>query len=250
MTSTRWRSSEHRRPSRGTVWTSTSDHGWIDRPKEGMTVPTLAFALAPAREGTTSRTAYAVACVVAGAAFVALMAQVSLPLPFTPVPITGQTLGVLLVGAAYGPALGPVTLGLYLLWGALGLPVFAPNPDGSHETGLAILSLAGPTGGYLWGFIVSAWLVGALARRGWDRSLPGAAAAMLIGEAAIYAVGLPWLHQVLPRLVGGPVSVGDTLRAGLYPFVVGDAVKLLLAAGALPTVWQLLGRSRGGPSPR
>jgi biotin transport system substrate-specific component len=215
-----------------------------------MSVPTLVFAVAPARERTASRTVYAVACTLAGALFVAVLAQVSVPLPFTPVPITGQTLGVLLVGAAYGPTLGPATLGLYLLWGVAGLPVFAPNPDGSHETGLAVLSLAGPTGGYLWGFVVSAWLVGGLARRGWDRNLRGAAAAMLLGEAAIYAVGLPWLHHALAGLVGGPVSVGDTLEAGLYPFVVGDAIKLLIAAGALPAVWRLLGRSRGGASPR
>lgn len=208
-------------------------------------MPTLAFAIAPARSGAVTRTAYAVACTVTGAVFVAVLAQVSVQLPFTPVPITGQTLGVLLVGAAYGPALGAATLGLYLLWGVAGLPVFAPNPDGSHETGLAVLSLAGPTGGYLWGFVLSAWVVGRLARRGWDRSLRGAAAAMLLGEVAIYAVGLPWLHQALPGLVGGPVSVGDTLRAGLYPFVVGDAIKLLLAAGALPAVWRLLERSSG-----
>ncbi|MBA3738818.1 MAG: biotin transporter BioY, partial [Actinobacteria bacterium] len=185
------------------------------------TVPTLAFAIAPARSGAVTRTAYAVACTVTGAVFVAVLAQVSVQLPFTPVPITGQTLGVLLVGAAYGPALGAATLGLYLLWGVAGLPVFAPNPDGSYETGLAVLSLAGATGGYLWGFVLSAWVGGRLARRGWDRSLRGAAAAMRLGEGAIYAVGLPWLHQALPRLVGGPVSVGETLRAGLYPFVVG-----------------------------
>ena len=209
-------------------------------------MPTLAFAVAPAREGASARTAHAAVCAVAGAAVVAALAQVSVPLPFTPVPITGQTLGVLLVGAAYGPALGPLTLGLYLLWGILGLPVFAPDPDGSHEAGLAVLSLAGPTGGYLWGFVVSSWLVGALARRGWDRNVSTAAAAMLLGEVAIYAVGLPWLHQALPALVGGPVSVQDTLRAGLYPFLVGDVIKLMIAAGALPAVWRLLA---GRPSP-
>jgi biotin transport system substrate-specific component len=210
-----------------------------------MTEPTLAFAVAPARGATASRTVYVVACAVAGAAFLSVLTQISIPLPFTPVPITGQTLGVLLVGAAYGPVLGPATLGLYLLWGVAGLPVFAPNPDGSHETGLALLSLAGPTGGYLWGFLLSSWVVGGLARRGWDRSLRGAAAAMLLGEVAIYAVGLAWLHRALPGLVGGPVSVGDTLRAGLYPFLVGDAIKLMIAAAGLPTVWRLLG-SYGG----
>jgi len=204
-------------------------------------VPTLAFAVAPARGETVSRTVYVVACAFAGAAIVSALAQVSIPVPFTPVPITGQTLGVLLVGAAYGPVLGPATLGLYLLWGVAGLPVFAPNPDGSHETGLTVLSLAGPTGGYLWGFLLSSWVVGELARRGWDRNLRGAAAAMLLGEVAIYAVGLAWLHRALPGLVGGPVSVGDTLRAGLYPFLVGDALKLMIAAAGLPTVWRLLG---------
>ena len=206
---------------------------------------TLASTVAPAHERTWGRAAYAVACAVAGALFVAVLAHVSIPLPFTPVPITGQTLGVLLVGAAYGPTLGAATLGLYLVWGAAGLPVFAPNPDGSHETGLAVLSFAGPTGGYLWGFVLSSWVVGGLARRGWDRSFLRATAAMLLGEAAIYAIGLPWLHQALPAIVGGPVSVGDTLRAGLYPFVIGDAIKLLLAAGALPTVWHLLERAGG-----
>jgi biotin transport system substrate-specific component len=176
---------------------------------------------------------------------VAVLAQVSIPLPFTPVPITGQTLGVLVVGAAYGPTLGAATLALYLLWGAAGLPVFAPDPDGSHTTGLAVLSLAAPTGGYLWGFVLSSWVVGGLARRGWDRTYLRAAAAMLLGEAGIYAIALPWLHQALPAIVGGPVSIGDTFRAGLYPFVIGDAIKLLLAAGALPTVWHLLERAGG-----
>lgn len=206
-------------------------------------MPTLAFAVAPVRTGTVSRAAYAAACALAGALFVAVLAQVSIPLPFTPVPITGQTLGVLLVGAAYGPSLGAATLGLYLLWGAAGLPVFAPNPEGSHTTGLAVLSLTAPTGGFLWGFVLSSWVVGGLARRGWDRSFLRAAAAMLVGEFAIYAAGLPWLHHALPGIVGGPVSVSDTLRAGLYPFVVGDSIKLLLAAGALPTVWHVLERA-------
>lgn len=211
---------------------------------------TLALTFAPARSRTSVRTLYAVACAVAGAAFVAVLAQVSVPLPFTPVPITGQTLGVLLVGAAYGPTLGAASLGLYLLWGIAGLPVFAPGPGGSHETGLAVLGLTGATGGYLWGFVLSAWLVGWLAERGWDRSLRSAIAAMFLGEVAIYAVGLPWLHHVLGVITNEPVSIADTLRAGFYPFVVGDGIKLLLAAGALPAVWRLLAgpghRERGG----
>jgi biotin transport system substrate-specific component len=198
---------------------------------------TLASAVAPAREGTASRAAYALACAVVGAAFVAVLAQVAVPLPFTPVPITGQTLGVLLVGAAYGPTMGAATLGLYLLWGAAGLPVFAPNPDGSHETGFAVLSFAGATGGYLWGFVVSAGVVGWLATHGWDRSVRSAIGAMFLGEVVLYLVAIPWLMLAID------VPLGRALELGLAPFVVGDTLKLLLAARLLPMAWRLAGAS-------
>jgi len=207
-------------------------------------VSTIALTLAPPRSRATARLTFQVACAIAGSLLMAGLAQIAIHLPFTPVPITGQTLGVLLVGAAYGPGLGMATIGLYLLWAIVGLPVFAPEADGSHTTGLEVLALAGTTGGYLWGFVLASGLVGWLSRRGWDRSMRSSISAMLLGSIVIYAVGLPWLHHALPALLGGPVSWKVTLEAGLYPFVVGDTIKLLLAAGLLPLAWKLLDRLR------
>jgi biotin transport system substrate-specific component len=192
-------------------------------------VSTLAWELAPRTTGSTARAAYRVACAVAGSLLIAALAQLSISLPFTPVPITGQTLGVLLVGAAFGLGLGAATLGLYLLLGAIGLPFFA---DGA--SGWAVLGFASATGGYLWGFVLAAALVGWLARNGWDRSFRSAIGAMFLGEVVVYAVGLLWLHRVLAG------SLDQTLTLGRYPFVIGDAIKLLLAAGLLPGAWRLL----------
>jgi biotin transport system substrate-specific component len=206
-------------------------------------VTTLALYLAPPRSRTAARLLYHVGCAFAGSFLVAGLAQLSIKLPFTPVPITGQTLGVLLVGAAYGPALGAATLALYLTWGVAGLPVFAPI-NGVHDTGADVFAVASATGGYLLGFVVAAGLVGWLARRGWDRSFGSAIGAMLLGEIAIYAVGLPWLHRALSDLTGAPGSVDGTLAAGLYPFVVGDVLKMLAAAALLPGAWRLLQRLR------
>lgn len=205
---------------------------------------TLALTLAPPRSRAAARIAYQVACAIAGSALVAGLAQISFKLPFTPVPITGQTLGVLLVGAAYGPALGSATLALYLVWGVVGLPVFAPNGDGSHETGLQVLRVVSATGGYLWGFVLAAGLVGWLSRRGWDRTVRSSIGAMLLGSIALYLVALPWLDHALPAITGHPVSVQDTLQAGLYPFIIGDTLKLLAAAGLLPIAWRVLERYR------
>jgi biotin transport system substrate-specific component len=183
---------------------------------------------------TRLRTAWATVAVVAGSLFIAGLAQVSFRLPFTPVPITGQTLGVLLVGASLGPALGTASVGLYLLEGAIGLPFFAEG-----ETGLTVLGAASATGGYLWGFVVAATVVGWLSRRGWDRSIRSSIGAMFIGELIIYAVGVPWLIGALDV----PLTRG--LELGLYPFVIGDTLKLLLAAGVLPAVWKLSRRYLG-----
>ena len=208
---------------------------------------TLALTLSPPRSAsTTARVAFQIACAVAGSVLVAGLAQISFALPFTPVPITGQTLGVLLVGAAYGPALGATTLVLYLAWAAVGLPVLAPDADGAHQTGVDVLRAASATAGYLWGFVLAAALVGWLSRRGWDRSLRSSIGAMLLGSIVIYAVGVPWLHQALPALTGSPVTVEDTLAAGLYPFIIGDTLKLLAAAGLLPAAWALVNRLRPG----
>ena len=160
---------------------------------------------------------------------IAGLAQVSVRLPFTPVPITGQTLGVLLVGASLGPALGAASVGLYLLEGAVGLPFFA---GGEH--GVSVLGAASATGGYLWGFVVAAAVVGWLSREGWDRSIRTSIGAMFLGEILIYAVGVPWLMAAVHL----PLTEG--LEKGLYPFVIGDTIKLLIAAGVLPAVWKLL----------
>jgi biotin transport system substrate-specific component len=207
---------------------------------------TIALTLAPPRSRAVARVSFQIACAVIGSFLVAGLAQISIHLGFTPVPITGQTLGVLLIGGAYGPELGAATLVLYLVWGAIGLPVFAPQADGSHLTGLHVLTFASVTGGYLWGFVLASGVVGWLSRRGWDRSINSSIGAMLLGSVALYGLGLPWLHHALPSLTGGPVTWRFTLEQGLYPFVIGDTVKLMLAAGFMPTAWKLVRRLHPG----
>ena len=204
---------------------------------------TLALELAPPRSRAAARVAYQAACAVVGAALLSVLAQVSIPLPFTPVPITGQTLGVLLVGAAYGPWLGASTVVLYLVWALIGWPVLAPNADGTHDTGTAVLGAAAFTGGYLWGFIVASGVVGFLSRRRWDRTFGSAIGAMVLAEVVLYAIGLPWLSRAL-SIAGFPSTLEDTLAAGLYPYIVGDVLKLLAAAALLPGAWWLLERLR------
>lgn len=165
--------------------------------------------------------------VVAGSLLVALCAQVRIPLPFTPVPITGQTFGVLLVGAVLGARRGALSLVLYLLEGAVGLPVFAGGAAGAFH-------LLGPTGGYLVGFVVAAWLTGYLAERGWDRDYR-CLLAMAAGNIAIYILGVVWLA----RFVGWEAA----WVKGVLPFIPGDALKIALAGAALPTAWRLVGKS-------
>jgi biotin transport system substrate-specific component len=170
--------------------------------------------------------------VLGGTAFVAVAAQVSISLPFTPVPITGQTFAVVLVGAALGALLGLASLGLYLFVGALGAPVYA---DGNHGWDV----LTGPTGGYIVGFVLAAVLTGWLAQRHWDRRFSSAVAAMLSGNVVIYLVGLPWLAAKLDT------GLEKTFELGLYPFVVGDLLKLYLAGALLPGAWLLVQRLKG-----
>lgn len=170
------------------------------------------------------------ALVVGGSLLIAVLAQVAIRLPFTPVPITGQTLGVLLVGTAYGWRLGALTLLLYLAEIAVGLPFAAEG-----EAGLERLTLATPSGGYLWGFLLAGTLTGWLAGRGWDRSLRSSLGVMLLGNIVIYLVGVPWLAASID------VSGLEALELGLYPFVIGDTLKLLIAAGLLPAAWRLTG---------
>jgi biotin transport system substrate-specific component len=204
------------------------------------TVTTLAMRAAP-RGRTVAHAAYLTGLTLVGVSAIALLAQVRIQIGM--VPITGQTLGVLLVGAAYGPVLGTATLVAYLAAGVLGAPVFAPNADGGHATGWDALGLAAPTAGYLVGFVAAAGVVGVLARRGWDRTFGSAVGAMLIGSVVLYAVGLPWLRQALEGL-GAPSSWQDVLAAGLYPFVIGDLIKIFVAAGALPLAWRAMERAR------
>lgn len=180
----------------------------------------LALSVAP------STLLWRVTLVVGGSLLVALAAQVAVPLPFSPVPVTGQTYAVLVVGAALGARLGAVALVLYVLEGVVGLPVFAPG----GAVGLA--RLTGPTGGYLVGFVVAAALVGALAQFGWDRSITTSILAMLGGEIVIYVFGLPWLAAFVP--------IERVLVAGLLPFIPGDLVKLVLAALTPPAAWGIL----------
>jgi biotin transport system substrate-specific component len=170
--------------------------------------------------------------VLAGTAFVAVAAQVSISLPFTPVPITGQTFAVVLVGASLGALLGLASLGLYLFVGALGAPVYADQQHGWDV-------LTGPPGGYIVGFVLAAVLTGFLAQKRWDRRFSSAVAAMLSGNVVIYLVGLPWLAAKIDA------GLEDTLEAGLYPFVVGDLLKLYLAGALLPAAWAAVARFKG-----
>jgi biotin transport system substrate-specific component len=174
--------------------------------------------------------------VVGGSLLVAGLAQVSIRLPFTPVPITGQTLGVLLVGTSLGWLRGGLALTLYLAEIAVGLPFAAEG-----EAGIDRLLLATPSGGYLWGFVLAAVLTGLLANSGWDRRVRSSISVMLLGSVVIYLVGLPWLHvsPTFEALLGHPPTLAETLEAGLYPFLIGDLLKLLLAAGLLPAAWRL-----------
>lgn len=164
--------------------------------------------------------------VAGGSLLVAALAQVRIPLPFTPVPITGQTLGVLLVGAGLGSRRGAGSLALYLVWGILGLPVFTGWSSG-------IAHLAGPTGGYLVGFILAAFVTGWLCERKLDRRWTTALLPFLAGEAIIYLFGVTWLASF--------IGARQALVAGLWPFLPGDVLKLVLAALALPAAWNMIG---------
>ncbi|MEU8851234.1 MULTISPECIES: biotin transporter BioY [unclassified Streptomyces] len=167
-----------------------------------------------------------IALVVGGAALTGLAAQIAVPVPGSPVPVTGQTLAVLLVGTALGAGRGFLSLALYALAGIAGVPWFADGTSGA----------AAPSFGYILGMILASTVVGALARRGADRTALRTAGAMLLGEAIIYAVGVPYL-----ALATG-MSATAAIAAGLTPFLIGDALKAALAMGALPTAWKFANR--------
>ena len=168
--------------------------------------------------------------ILAGSLLLTLSAKIQVP--FYPVPMTLQTLVVLLIGVSFGWRMGFATVLAYLAQGATGLPVFAGTP----EKGLGLLYMAGPTGGYLVGFALAAGLTGWLAERGLDRSVIGTAIAMIAGNLVIYVFGLAWLANF--------VGFEKAVTLGVIPFLFGDLVKIMLATASLPAIWKFLNRGR------
>lgn len=193
------------------------------------THPVLSEALAQ-RKGIALRVKQAV-LVVLGIAILAIAAKIKIPM--WPVPVTMGTFAVLTLGAAYGARLGLVTILGYMLIGALGMDVFAGSSAEKH----GLTYMMGGTGGYLVGYVLATLALGSFARLGWDRSFVRMAAAMLIGNVLIYVPGLIWLGQ----LYGWDQPI---LQWGLTPFLIGDALKLALAAVVLPLVWKAVGSAR------
>jgi biotin transport system substrate-specific component len=170
--------------------------------------------------------------VIAAAALVGLLAQVSIPLGFTPVPLTGQTLGVLLVGSALGMYRGVIAMALYVAAGLAGVPWFSAHSGGWHV-------VSTPNFGYLVGFIVAAGLCGMLASRGADRTVLRSIPEMIAGNVVIYAFGVTWLAHDLH------VGMGTALHLGMTPFIWGDAIKIVIASLILPATWKLVTHFRG-----
>ncbi|MFH9858284.1 biotin transporter BioY [Streptomyces sp. NPDC017202] len=167
-----------------------------------------------------------VALVLGGAALTGIAAQIAVPVPGSPVPVTGQTFAALLVGTTLGARRGFLSLALYALVGVAGVPWFAEGGSGAAAVSF----------GYVLGMILASTVVGALARRGADRSVLRMAGAMLVGEAIVYAVGVPYLAYA------AGISASAAIAAGLTPFLIGDALKAVLAMGLLPTAWKLVKR--------
>ncbi|ARF61732.1 biotin transporter BioY [Streptomyces violaceoruber] len=195
----------------------------------------MSTAAAPVRSGAVLadllpavRHRYAVdaALVLGGAALTGIAAQIAVPVPGSPVPVTGQTFAALLIGTALGARRGFLSLALYALVGMAGVPWFAE----------ASLGWSMPSLGYVFGMLLAATVVGALARRGGDRSVLRTAGTMVLGSAIIYAIGVPYLA------LSTGMSLSAAVAAGLLPFLVGDALKAALAMGLLPATWKLLGR--------
>ena len=192
--------------------------------------PTLAGVVWPEQGSTRLRVARAALRALVGSAVMALSAK--LAVPFYPVPLTMQSLAVLLIAACFGARLGAAVMVLYLVEGALGLPVFAGTP--AHGVGLPYM--LGPTGGYLLGYVPAAYAVGFFAERGADRSPPQLLGAMTLGHAVLFAAGYAWLAHL--------IGTQAAWNAGVMPFVLGTVVKTLLGALVVPSVWNLVGRRR------
>lgn len=164
-----------------------------------------------------------------GAIFLAVLAQISIPVPGSPVPVTGQTFGVLLLATSYGASLALSTFGLYLLAGIAGAPVFANHGHGMDR-------LIGPTGGYLIGMFLASFVLGKLAGRRWDQKIGSALFAMLIGNIIIFASGLFWLQNYTGK------DWAWTLNAGFSPFIIGEILKIAIAGTAMPLLWRAVQR--------
>ena len=172
--------------------------------------------------------------VMAGVAFIALLAQISIPVPGSPVPVTGQTLAVLLIGTTYGARLGVLTFATYLLAGVAGAPIFAPSATSANH---GIDRLIGATGGYLVGMLVASLVLGYLADRKADQKFRTSFPALLLGDAIIFTFGLLWLQQTLD------LSWAKTIAAGFTPFILGEAIKIAITATSLPLVWRRISRT-------
>jgi len=170
-----------------------------------------------------------VVLVFGAALFTALCAQFEIPVPGSPVPVSGQTFAIILGAAALGAHRGTLAMALYVLLGAVGLPFYSGGDGGVQH-------LWGATGGYIFGFIVAAWVVGKLAERGQDRTFLRAAPAFAAGQLVIFGLGVPWLA------VSADLSASEAIAAGFTPFIVGGIVKAALAGALLPSAWRLVGR--------
>ena len=205
----------------------------LDRTRAGERGITIGDLLVPIRisERIGSRVRH-VALIVAGALLIAISARIAFAIPGNPVPITGQTFGVLVAGGALGFRRGLAASALYVVLGIAGLPFFAEG-----RTGVEVV--LGATGGYLVGFVVAAAIVGRLAELGWDRKVVGSVGAMVIASAAVYLVGVPWLAYMTHH------DLAWAVENGFLPFVAGDVVKLALAAAAFPAAWWVVGHRPG-----
>ncbi len=185
--------------------------------------PTILNAVIPRNWVTT------LVLVVGFALLTAVAAQIYIPVPGTPVPITAQTFAVLLAGASIGSRAGAASQALYWILGAVGLPFYA-EASGGWEVA------TGATGGYLFGFIIAAWVVGYLAEKGQDRNVWSAVPAFLAGNTVIYLFGVPWLMWSVESIT----TLGDAMAAGFTPFVLGDITKIVAAGLLLPVAWKLV----------
>jgi biotin transport system substrate-specific component len=172
--------------------------------------------------------------VVGGIGFISLLAQIAIPVPGSPVPVTGQTLAVLLIGTTYGARLGFITFATYLLAGVAGAPIFAPSATAANH---GLDRLLGATGGYLVGMLIASLLLGYLADRKADQKFRTSFPALLLGDLVIFTFGLAWLHASLD------LTWAATFKAGLTPFILGEALKIAITATSLPLVWRKISRS-------